>query len=204
MQRLILKAESAHAEVRDLYTAFVNVVKNECVMNVHYFAFTSLPELIVRKNYTRKQFQLLTKLLLTVKEQFLQQRNKQEESVDDPKKDKDNMPPKADPNVITEEDLVEIQLLDDFLVGFQRSFDQKKAIWNLFIQKAKEEQREKLESLKEQKPTDKQKGLIGQYVFSNMLNVTLEKNHEEMYEMHFKHDVMEMQLVRNKHSVTSP
>lgn len=125
--------------MRDLYTAFVNVVKNECVMNVHYFAFTSLPELIVRKNYSRKQFQLLTKLLLKVKEEYLQQRNKQKECVDDPKKDKDNMPPKSDPNIITEEDLVEIQLLDDFLVGFQRNFDRKKAIWNMFIQKAKEE-----------------------------------------------------------------
>lgn len=37
-----------------------------------------------------------------------------------------------------------------------------------------------------------------------MLNVTLEKNHEEMYELHFKHDLMEMNLVRNKHSVVSP
>lgn len=45
--------------------------------------------------------------------------------------------------------------------------------------------------------------LIGQYVFSNMLNVALEKNHEEMYEMHFKHDLMEHQLVRKKHSVQS-
>lgn len=108
LQRLILKAETAHAEVRDLYTSFVSVVKNEAVMNVHFFAFTSLPDLIVRKNYTRKQFDLLRKLLITVKEQYLKQRNKQEESVDDPKKDKDHLQPKTDPNIITEEDLVEI------------------------------------------------------------------------------------------------
>jgi len=61
----------------------------------------------------------------------------------------------------------------------------------MFIQRAKEEQREKLEQLKEQKPTDKQRGLIGQYVFSNMLNTVLEKNHEEMFELHFKHELME-------------
>lgn len=40
-------------------------------MNVHFFSFTSLPELIVRKNYTRKQYELLRKLLVTVKDQYL-------------------------------------------------------------------------------------------------------------------------------------
>ena len=38
--------------------------------------------------------------------------------------------------------------------------------------------------------------MIEQYVFSNMLNTVLEKNHEEMFEMHFKHEIMESQLVK--------
>lgn len=50
-------------------------------------------------------------------------RAKQGESVDDQKKEKDPHAPKQDPNLITEEDLVEIQLLDDFLVTHQRAFD---------------------------------------------------------------------------------
>jgi len=37
-----------------------------------------------------------------------------------------------------------------------------------------------------------------------MLNNALEKNHEEMMEMHFKHELMENQLVRNKHQIISP
>lgn len=41
-------------EVHDLYINFVTLVKNECVMNVNYFSFTGIPELIVKKNYTRK------------------------------------------------------------------------------------------------------------------------------------------------------
>ena len=77
------------------------------------------------------------------------------------------------------------------MVSHQRAFDEKKALWNRFIQLAKDEQRDKLESLREQKPTEKQKKLIEQYVFSNMLNNVLEKNHEEMFELHFKHELME-------------
>jgi len=34
---------------------------------------------------------------------------------------------------ITEEDLVELQLLDDFLTQHERSFEQKKALWRFFI-----------------------------------------------------------------------
>ena len=71
----------------------------------------------------------------------------------------------------------------------------------MFIQKAKEEQRDKLDSLKEQKPTEKQKKLIEQYVFSNMLNVSLEKNHEDMFEFHYKHELLENQLVKKKREV---
>lgn len=65
---LITRAENAHGEVRDLYSAFISAVKNELVMNVHFFSFSSMPDLIVRKNYTRKQYELLRKLLVTVKE----------------------------------------------------------------------------------------------------------------------------------------
>ena len=40
-------------------------------------------------------------------------------------------------------------------------------------------------------------------MFSSMLNNVLERNHEEMFEMHFKHELMEYQLGRNKHLITS-
>jgi len=40
-------------------------------------------------------------------------------------------------------------------------------------------------------------------MFSSMLNTALERNHEEMVELHFKHEVMEYQFVRNKHLIPS-
>ena len=36
-----------------------------------------------------------------------------------------------------------------------------------------------------------------------MLNNSLEKNHEEMFELHFKHEIMENQIVRGKHAISS-
>lgn len=106
LTRLILKEDTAHAEKRDLYLAFVNLVKAECVMNVHYFNFTSLPDLIVRKNYTRKQYETLVKLLVSIKDAYLEQRTLAEaENVDEDGKEQK---PKTESNVITEEDMVEI------------------------------------------------------------------------------------------------
>ena len=75
-------------------------------MNVHYFNFTSLPDLIVRKNYTRKQYETLVKLLVSIKDAYLEQRTLAEaENVDEDGKEHK---PKTESNVITEEDMVEI------------------------------------------------------------------------------------------------
>ena len=117
LTRLILKAENAHNELHEVYSQFVNVVKNECVMNVHFFLLTSIPDLIVRKNYTRKQYDTIVKLLVSVKNAYLEQRAKAEaENEENEEKDNAHMP-KKDLTVITEEDLVEITLLDDFLTA---------------------------------------------------------------------------------------
>lgn len=64
LSRMILKEETAHLEKHELFTQFANNVKAECVMQVHFFNFTSLPDLIVRKNYTRKQYETITKMLI--------------------------------------------------------------------------------------------------------------------------------------------
>ena len=154
LTRLIQKEENAYSEIHQQYVDFVDVVKRECVMNVHYFVFTSLPELIVRKDYTRAQYDVLKKLLVSVKDAYLKQRNQAEaENVDDQKSGTHQ--PKIDPNVITEEDLVEISLLDDFLAQHEQAFDAKKELWQRFIQKSKEAIRNKLEEMKDQKPGEK-------------------------------------------------
>ena len=56
---------------------------------------------------------------------------------------------------------------------------------------AKDEIRGKLDSLRDQKPTEKQRQLIEQYMFSEMLNTSLERVHEEVYGLNFKLEIME-------------
>ena len=71
---LIEKATNQFTEQQEHYSQFVQVVRHECVMDGDYFTFTSLPELIVRKNYNRKQYEQISKLLVAVKNNYLLQR----------------------------------------------------------------------------------------------------------------------------------
>ena len=83
-------------------------------MDNHYFTFTSLPELIVRKNYTRKEYEQITKLLFSIKNTYLEFRAKKEpDNVDDQQKQNNenknpNVPVKKDNGIITEEDMIDL------------------------------------------------------------------------------------------------
>ena len=92
LNRYIIKAETAFNEIRNLYTTFVASVKNECVMDGHFFSFTNLPDMIVRKNYNRKDYDLLKKLLVRVKDAYIEQRTREremEKEAEDKDKSKD-------------------------------------------------------------------------------------------------------------------
>lgn len=93
-------------------------------MDNHFFTLTSLPELIVRKNYTRKEYEQITKLLVAVKNSYLEIRSKKEpENVDEQSKQQNNAAnnvQKKDSTIITEEDMIELDLLDQFLAENER------------------------------------------------------------------------------------
>jgi hypothetical protein len=50
---------------------FSGWVKAECVLDQFYFNFHEIPELILRKKITKKDYELLTKLLLKVKRAYI-------------------------------------------------------------------------------------------------------------------------------------
>lgn len=53
---------------------FVSVVKGECVLNSYYFSFFDIPDLIVKKRYNRKDYELIIKMLNKVKKLYLVQK----------------------------------------------------------------------------------------------------------------------------------
>ena len=56
----------------DFINDFVTCVKQECVMDNHYFSFFEIPELIIKKGYSRKEYdEYILKLLNKVKTRYL-------------------------------------------------------------------------------------------------------------------------------------
>jgi hypothetical protein len=53
---------------------FANIVKSECVLNQYFFSFYDIPELIVKKKYQRKDYDLIIKMLNKVKKLYLLQK----------------------------------------------------------------------------------------------------------------------------------
>ena len=56
---------------------FVTIVKQECVINSSYFIFFDIPELIVKKKYSRKDYEDIIKIVDKVKTRYLAEKAKQ-------------------------------------------------------------------------------------------------------------------------------
>jgi hypothetical protein len=46
---------------------FANTVRSECVLNHYFFSFYDIPELIVKKKFQRKDYDLIISMLNKVK-----------------------------------------------------------------------------------------------------------------------------------------
>lgn len=84
----------------NLLKDFSAVVKTECVMKSVFFSFYDIPDLIIKKRYLRKDYDLIIKLLNKVKKLFLAHKATIVQGV------------KVEDLSITDEDLVPLELFD--------------------------------------------------------------------------------------------
>ena len=74
LSRMILKEETAFSEKKELLVNFIVDVKQDCLMDSNHFNFMNVPECVLKKNFTRKQYEICSKLLVSVKESYLKER----------------------------------------------------------------------------------------------------------------------------------
>ena len=84
----------------NLLRDFVAVVKIECVLNQYFFSFYDIPELIIKKRYSRKDYDHIVKILNKTKKFYLLEKAKI--VTDKPVEEIE----------ITDEDLVPLELFD--------------------------------------------------------------------------------------------
>lgn len=66
------KFEKGHDENFKMLQNFVAQVKADCVMDKIYFDFFSIPDLILKMKYNKKDYDIILKVLLKVKNSFLE------------------------------------------------------------------------------------------------------------------------------------
>ena len=89
LDRLVQTEVRGANEKLDILREFVQHIKKECIMNEHYFTFHSLPEMIVKKKYKKTTYLIIKKLLLNVKQAYLQQKQMPSDNVEAPKNTKE-------------------------------------------------------------------------------------------------------------------
>lgn len=97
----ILESQSKnYKQEATLFNDFITIVKTQCVLNQHYFSFFDIPDLIVKRKYSRKDYEHIIKLLNKVKKIYLLEKAKL--ITDKP----------VSELAITDEDLVPLELFD--------------------------------------------------------------------------------------------
>lgn len=98
----LLKGEQSKTQAKmRMLNDFVTTVKQECVMNQQFFSFFEIPEVVVKKNYSRKDYEeIILKFLQKVQAAYLD-----EKAQDQPDTPKEQL-------FITDEDLVKLEYLD--------------------------------------------------------------------------------------------
>lgn len=71
LERVLDNEQKNFKQESNIMRDFAQVVRSECVLNSYYFSFYDIPDLIVKKKYPRKDYDLIVKLLNKVKKKYL-------------------------------------------------------------------------------------------------------------------------------------
>ena len=160
------KFEKVFKDTFQILQDFVQHVKQDCVMDKFFFNFFDIPDLIIKMKYTRNQYDMIVKVLLKVKNSYLEAKMEKEIMVKmqenllkmsgrgqydqdendggqgyggfKGKKGEDQEQKIADMQV-TDEDFVPLELFDGVLAEFQHKFFTKRHIQLEFIKLCREE-----------------------------------------------------------------
>lgn len=156
LERLLENETRAFKLDSNLLREFATTVRSECVMNQHYFSFYDIPDLIIKKKYPKKDYESIIKLLNKVKKSYLV--HKATILPDKP----------VTQLVVTDEDLVPLELFDQVLQARDVKQDEKRSQIASLIAKMKADATNKIKTMGVD--SEKTKKIVENSVFINSLN----------------------------------
>lgn len=159
-------------------------------MNQYFFNFFDIPDLIVKKQINKKDYEGISKLLLKVKRSYLFHKATL-------------LPDKPIETLnVTDEDLVPLELFDEVLTQIKHKFDDKKIYWQDLMTMARKEIQKKVQQLNID--NEKKKKMIQDSVLVTFLNTKLEMQHTQAFDHHFKLQLLYKMLVKGYGEYSSP
>jgi hypothetical protein len=183
LQRLIKNEQNSQQLENQTINNFILSIKQECVLKSHFFSFYDIPDLIVKKKFDRPNYELVMKFLSKVKRLYLVNRITQNEDSKRP----------IEEEVITDEDLVPLELLDMILAKKQMKQEQRKSVLSNLLVGANKEADRKIKELKVE--NEKTKKIIENSMFITYLNNKLEMNHQKVFTLFYKLQLLNYHFV---------
>jgi len=135
----------------NLLRDFATTVRSECVMNQHFFSFYDVPDLIIKKKYPKKDYDTIIKLLNKVKKAYLVHK-----ATILPDKPLTQL-------VVTDEDLVPLELFDSVLSVRETKYEEKRGQISAMVVRLKNEAAAKIKTMGVD--TEKTKKIVENSVF---------------------------------------
>ena len=151
-------------------------------MQQHYFSFFNIPEMLVKKRTSKKDFELIQTMLLKIKKKYLVQK-----ALLFPDRPIENL-------AITDEDLVPLEFLDDVLGEIRHKQNSKVEIWQEIVDSAKQETVKKIKQHGIE--SEKAKKTLESSVFIQYISQRLDDKHKAFFKFLFMHEQLYRVFIR--------
>ena len=172
------KKSEEHRVMEDL----VNSIYKECKMNINFFSFYDVPDLLVKKKFQKQNLKNAIQLLNRTKEAYLDGKavalGKAKEEL-----------------TVNDEDLVRLELLREQLELRETETEKEKSFLIDYIRECQKRIADKIKEL--QVENDKIKKVIETNVVINYLNETIDERHASVFLI--QHKLKLLPLVLSKH-----
>lgn len=163
---------------------FVTAVKQQCVIKHNFFIFFDIPDLIVKKEYSRKDYESIIKIVMKVKTRYLAEKARQQ--------------PDKPLNVvsqITDDDLVPLEMFDWVLSQIQHKQSERKQTILAFLNECQVQVHKVIQKLGID--SDKTKKIVEQSVVVSHINTRMENRHQTYFLNNFRHRNLYLTFVKN-------
>ena len=174
IERIINLEQDAFRANYSILTNFIQNVKSECVMQQYYFSFFNIPEMLVKKRTSKKDFELIQKILLKIKQKYLVQK-----ALLFPDRPIEQLS-------LTDEDMVPMELLDDVLGAYRHKIQSKFQLWKDLVDSAKFETAKKVKQSGIE--SEKAKKLIESSVYIHYMAQRLDDKHKAYFKLLYTHE----------------